>query len=471
MNPPAADARARQVATTCRDLGAQPGLPIAEHLPEDQILDTSHDLGGTYRPRVSTPATTLWTFLPQGLDPDHSCAQAVDRLIAHRAAEGLPDCSDDTGASCKARARLPEGLLHELVRQVGRGQSDKADRHWLWKGRRVKVVDGTGLSMPDTADNQEAYPQPKNIKPGVGFPLLRLVVIFCLATGTALEAAMGRHRGKGTGAVSLFRDIDDVLGAGDVLLGGRNFSSYWEVARAQRRGVDVVVRRHAGRRPLPFRGRGRAACDRREGWRKPPRPSWMTPEGYESYPEWLPLRAVRVVVRQRGFRTRLVLVTALPDAAAYRASDLAELYRRRWQAELNLRWLKTVLQMDVLRGQSPDAVRKEVWAHLLVYNLVRAPMGQAAVGVRPDELSFTGALHAVNAFLPKLEGARAAAEASRLWARLVRMIGRRRVGDRPDRYEPRVVKRRPKNYPKLPVPRAEARRQLGDNAKETAKKG
>ena len=141
-------------------------------------------------------------------------------------------------------------LLHELVRQVGRGQSDKADKQWLWKGRHVKVVDGTGLSMPDTAANQKEYPQPEKIKPGVGFPLMRLVVIFCLSTGTALEAAMGRHRGKGTGEVSLFRAIDDVIDPGDVLLGDRNFSSYWGVARAKRRGVDVVVRRHAGRRPV-----------------------------------------------------------------------------------------------------------------------------------------------------------------------------------------------------------------------------
>jgi len=174
-----------------------------------------------------------------------------------------------------------------------------------------------------------------------------------------------------------------------------------------------------------------------------------------------------VDVRQKGFRTkRYVLVTTLTDAAAYGANDLAELYRRRWQAELNLRSLKTTLQMDVLRGQSPDIVRKEVWAHLLAYNVVRALMARAAAaeGVRPDELSFTGALHALNAFLPRLQGARTEEEASRLGTRLLRLIGRRRVGDRPDRYEPRKIKRRPKNYGRLNEPRQQARKRMAEKA-------
>jgi hypothetical protein len=472
MNHPATDALARQVATTCRDLVAQPGLPLAEHLPEDLILDLFRDQGGTFRDRVYTPATTLWTFLHQCLDADHSCEQAVDRLAAHRAAAGLPDCSEDTGGYCKARARLPESLPHELVRQTGRAQMDKAEEQWLWKGRQVKVVDGTGLSMPDTPDNQEGYPRPQEIPAGVGFPLLRLVVVFCLSAGTVLDAALGRWSGKGTGEVSLFRSLDDVLDPGDVLLGDRIYSTFWEVARAWGRGADVVMRLHGGRKKEPFRSRRLAG--RRVGWRKPPRPSWMTAAAYESYPEWIKLRVAQVPVRVPGFRTQCYqLVTTLPATAAYTPRDLAELYRRRWQAELNLRSLKTILQMDVLRGKSPDIVRKEVWMHLLAYNVVRALMGQAAarVGVRPDQLSFTGALHAVTAFLPRLQGARTATEAERLWSRLLARIGRRRVGDRPNRYEPRKVKRRPKNYTRLTRPRAEERRRLRDGTSEEITKG
>jgi putative transposase len=328
-------------------------------------------------------------------------------------------------------------------------------------------VDGTGLSMPDTPANQKEYPQSEKIPAGIGFPLLRLVVIFCLSVGTVLDAAMARHAGKGTGEVSLFRAIDDVLGPGDVLLGDRIYSTFWDVARLRARGVDVVMRLHAGRREVWFRGRGHGTGNRRVWWTKPQRPSRMTEEEYATYPKEVRLRAARVDVRQRGFRTRrYVLITTLTDATAYPAADLAALYRRRWQAELNLRSLKAVLQMDVLRGKSPDIVRKEVWAHLLAYNVVRAVMAQAAaqVGVRPDQLSFTGALHAVNAFLPKLQGARTEAEAARLWCRLLRLLGRRRVGDRPDRYEPRRIKRRPKNYGRLNEPRPQARKRMAERA-------
>jgi DDE family transposase len=457
----------RQVADTCRELVARPGLPFADCLPAEQVHEAFRQLGGSFRECVYTPAVTLLTFLGQCLDPDPSCQQAVDRLLAYRAARGLPDCSGDTGAYCKARLRLPEGLLRELTRRAGRGLMDSAEDRWLWKGRRVKVVDGTGLSMPDTPANQAAYPQPRAIPAGLGFPLLRLVVVFCLSSGAALDAAMGPYQGRGTGEVSLFRGLGDVLAPGDVLLGDRIYCNYWDVARAQARGVDVVMRLHPGRKKVWFRGRGHSTANRRTWWTRPQRPARMAEEEYETYPREIPLRAVRVDVRQRGFRTRrYVLVTTLRDPAAYPAGDLAALYRRRWQAELNLRSLKTTLQMDILRGQSPGVARKEVWGHLLAYNLVRGLMAQAAraTGARPDEVSFTGAVQATNAFLPKLQGARTAEEASRLWRRLVELIGRRRVGGRPDRVEPRRVKRGRKGYARLRVPRAEARRRLMQDA-------
>ncbi len=473
MDHPAPQALARQVKGACRDLVAQPGLPLAAHLPGQQIRDTFGALGGTCRERAYTPATTLWALIHQCLDADHSCEQAVDRLLAYRAACGLPDCSGDTGAYCKARARLPEGLPHEPVRQTGRAAMDKAESPWLWKGRHVKVVDGTGRSMPDTPENRGEYPQPTEVPAGIGFPLLRPVVVFSLAVGTVLDAAMARWSGKKTGEVSLFRTLDDILGPGDVLLGDRLYANYWDVGRARARGADVVVRQHAGRWPVKFRGRGDGSGSRRVGWKRPARPAWMTPEEYETYPEWIKMRALRVVVRQRGFRTKCrVVETALLDGAAYPTEDVAGLYRRRWQAELNLRPLRTILQMGVLRGKSPGVVRKEVWGHLLAYNLVRGLRARAAAraGVRPDELSFTGALHALSAFLPWLQGARAAEEAERLWGRLLALLGRRRVGDRPDRYEPRKVKRRPKNYAKLMVPRAEDRRRLRDGVSDEVTK-
>jgi len=464
----------RTVAGACRALIRHPGLPFAEHLPAEQIHQAFRQAGGVFRERIFTPAVTLWTFLSQVLDADHTCRQAVARLLAWRTAVGLPPCSADNGAYCKARGRLPEAMLADLTRQAGGGLLEKADEPWLWKGRRVKIVDGTGLSMPDTPANQKEYPQSKKIPAGVGFPLMRLVVVFSLAVGTVLDAAMGRFRGKGSGELSLFRSIlDAVLEAGDVLLGDRLYSDFWDVARVKARGADVVLRLHAGRAPVRFRGRGHSTANRRVWWHKPQRPSWMSEAEYATYPEWLRLRAVRVTVRQRGFRTRrLVLVTTLLDARDVTLSDLAELYRRRWQAELYLRSLKTTLQMDILRGQTPEMVRKEVWAHLLVYNVVRTLMAQAAraAAVRPDEVSFTGALQTVNAFLPNLRSARTAEEVRRLCLVLLGAIAQHRVGNRPDRYEPRAVKRRPKKFPRLKEPRAEARRRLREGAKRAGKK-
>jgi hypothetical protein len=435
------------------------GLPFAEHLPAGLIHCTARRLGVAFRDRIYTPAVTLLTFLSQVLDHDHSCRQAVARLLAFRSARGLPPCSPDTGAYCKARKRLSEPLLKELTRDTGQRVAKQAPTAWLWHGRAVKVVDGSSLSMPDTPANQRAYPKQKGLPAGVGFPLLRLVVIFNLATGTVLEAAMGRWSGRGTGELSLFRSLWDQIQPGDVLLGDRLYGDFWTLARAWVKGADVVARPTGAREAIRFDGR--RASDLRVCWLKPSRPKWLSREEYNRLPKYLYLRAVRVVVRQRGFRTRrLVLVTTLRDTAAVSRADLADLYRRRWQAELNLRSLKQALQMDILRGHSPQMVRKEVWAHLLVYNLVRQVMVHAAVaaGVRADELSFTGAVQTLNAFLPEMRAVQTAEDAQVLWEVLLWAVAEHRVGDRPDRVEPRAVKRRPKPYPRLDEPRATARR-------------
>jgi Transposase DDE domain len=453
------------------ELRQAPGLPFAEHLPTDLIHRTAGRLGVSFRDRVYTPAVTLLTFLSQVLDPDHSCRQAVARLLAFRSARGLRPCSPDTGAYCKARGRLPEPLLRELTRDTGRRVAEQAPAAWRWKGRPVQVVDGTGLSMPDTPANQKAYPKSRKLPAGVGFPLLRLVVVFSLAAGTVLEAALGRRSGKGTGEQSLFRGLWEQFRPGDVLLADRLYGDFFTLARARQRGIDVVTRPAAGREPIRFHGR--RADDLRLCWIKPPRPDWMGRREYDQLPRYLHLRAVRVLVRQPGFRTkRLALVTTLTDAAAVTGADLAELYRRRWQAELNLRALKQTLQMDVLRGKSPEMVRKEVWAHLLVYNLVRLVMAQAAAaaGVRADAVSFTGALQTLNAFLPEMRAVRTAADARVLWEVLLWAVGEHRVGHRPDRYEPRAVKRRPKNFPRLSQPREAARRRLRRGARRARRK-
>lgn len=290
------------------------------------------------------------------------------------------------------------------------------------------------------------------------------MVIFSLAVGTVLDAAFAPYQGKGTGELSLFRTLLGQVHPGDILLAGRNFCTYWEVAAVLARGADVVLRLHGGRREINFRlARRLGPGDRLVWWKRPTRPEWMSREDYRKVPEQLRIRGVQVRVRRRGFRVKkLVVATTLRDPAVASREEIADLYRARWQAELDLRSLKETLQMDVLRGRSPRMGRKELWGHLLVYNLVRSLMAQAAraSGQKPRQVSFKGALQTFNAFWPLLKGARSEAEALRLWLAMIRAMGQHEVANRPDRYEPRKVKRRPKNFGRLNEPRVQARRRL-----------
>jgi Transposase DDE domain len=452
--------RCRQVRRLRDDLAQAPGLPFADLLPAEQVEQALREERVTFRDRLFTPLVTLWVFLFQVLNPDGSCRAALDRFLAWRTARRLPPCSSDPSAYCKARGRLPEGLLTRLTRDTGRRIQDEAPAAWRWQGRPVKVVDGTTVSMPDTPENQAAYPQSPSQKPGLGFPLARLVVLFSLAVGTVLDAALGRYQGKQTGETALFHTLHDSLEAGDILLADRYYGSYWELALLRQRGVDLVTRLHQRRRADFRTGRRLGREDHVVTWAKPQRPGWLDAATYAALPGQLEVREVRVRVGQAGFRTRvLVAVTTLLDGAAFPGSDLAVLYRMRWLAELDLRALKQTLAMDVLRCQSPGLVRKEVWAHLLAYNLVRGLMAQAAreAKVLPVQLSFKGAVQAVNAFAAVWQAARPV-DREEVCRRLRAAVAEHRVGDRPNRSEPRARKRRPKEYALLNHPRGKARK-------------
>src|SRR5579884_3289207 len=240
--------RTRQVRCLHQQFAQAPALPFADVLPAAEVEQALRDEEVTFRHRLFPPLVTLWVFLSQVLDPDHSCRQAVSRFLAWRAARGLAPCSADTGAYCKARARLPEGVLARLTRASGRRLQDQAPPPWHWEGRPVKLVDGTTLSMPDTPANQKAYPQSGSQKAGIGFPIVRVVVLFSLAVGTVLDAALGRYQGKRTGETSLYHSLHDNLEAGDILLADRYYGSYWEIALAKERGADMVCRLHQRRR-------------------------------------------------------------------------------------------------------------------------------------------------------------------------------------------------------------------------------
>jgi hypothetical protein len=444
-----------QASQLRQQLERAPDLPFAQLLDRDTVEQALDAEQVSFRERLFSPVVTLWVFLSQVLDADQCCRAAVARFCAWRVARQLAPCSPDPSAYCKARGRLPEGVLSRLARLVGQRVQQQLPSPWLWNGHPLKVVDGTTVSMPDTPANQQEYPQPSSQKPGLGFPLVRLVVLFSLTVGTALDAALGRYKGKQTGETALFHSLQDNLETGDILLADRYYCSYWEIAFALQRGADMVCRLHQRRRADFRRGRRLGPDDHVVSWSKPSRPQWMDEATYAALPETLTIREVRVRVAIAGFRTKvLVVATTLVDGAVMPRADVALLYRLRWYAELDLRALKQTLQMDILRGQTPEMVRKEIWAHLLAYNLIREQMAAAArsKNLYPVQLSFKGAVQAVNAFLGSMWQA-AAEELAAVCRRLLEVIGSYLLEERPNRSEPRARKRRPKPYPFLKEPR------------------
>jgi hypothetical protein len=439
------------------------GLPFSDVLSAAMVMQAMQAAGVVDDEHIYTATIVMWMFLSQVLSADPACRAAVARLIAHRLAEGEKPCSARTGAYCQARQRLPEAVFAECVRQTGRALEAEAQQQWRWKGRNVKIADGTTCSMPDTPANQEAYPQPKSQKPGVGFPLLRLLAVFSLATGIVQEMRFCRFAGKHQSELGMLRELWDQFVAGDVLLADRYLCSWFEIAMLQEMGVDVVMRLHQ-KRDVDFRrGKRLGRNDHVVEWVKPShRPDWMDAETYTALPKKLVMREICVRITQNSFRTKEVIaVTTLRDGETYPADEIAALYRARWHAELDLRSLKATMQMDVLRGKTPAIVRKEIWVHALAYNLIRTVMAQAAerFGILPRTISFKGALQTVLAFQPQLASAKPA-EFSGLITALWQAIISHRVGDRPDRCEPREKKRRPKPYKLLTKPRREARKAL-----------
>lgn len=462
MADPTRTGATSQFGALFRSLVLDPALLMDRVLDAEALAAAVAREVGRTSERIFTPLVTLAVFLSQILAADHSCRAAVARLLAWRAGRGLRPCSPDTGAYCKARARLPEALLSRLVRETADRLQAAAPEPWLWRGRRVVLVDGTTVSMPDTPENQAAYPQHFRQRRGCGFPIARVVVLLSLATGAALDAAMAPWAGKLTGENALLRSMRRRLRRGDILLADGYYCSYQEVAALLAEGIDVVMRQHGGRKTDLRRGRKLGREDHVVGWERGRiRRPWMGLPEFRALPRELLLRELRVRVDKPGFRSRvLVVVTSLTDAAAFPAGELAALYRRRWHAELDIRSVKSAMGMDVLRCKTPAMVRKEVYGHLLAYNLIRGAMAEAASrrGASPRELSFQGARQTIEAFRGELGCA--AGDGERLIEAALTAIAAHRVGDRPDRVEPRVVKRRPKAYPRMQVPRALARKRL-----------
>lgn len=441
-------------------------LPFSDILTEKLVAQALTALSKDWLDRIFSPLVTLWVFLGQVLSADHSCRAAVARLIAHRLARGQGPCSADTGAYCQARKRLPEKFFSAAACLVGRALDAKAKELWLWKGRRVYMFDGTTVTMPDTSENQQAYPQVYNQKPGLGFPIARVGAITSLWCGAIVNLGFCRYAGKGQGEVSLLRRLWNVLLPGDVLLADSLIANWTNIFLLQSRGIELVSRLNKAHRKADFRrGQRLGDNDHIVRWFKPTSIRSLDRKTYQALPEYITIRETRIRVVQPGFRTKsFVVVTTLMDAQHTTKEDLATLYRARWNNELDLRSIKSTMQMRDLRCKTPELVRKEVWTHILAYNLIRTLMAQAAEkhDIAPRSISFKGAVQSLEAFQPLLDfqTARDSAHTSRLYHCLLDAIATHRVADRPDRFEPRVKKHRRNHYGWLTKPRAEMKRKM-----------
>lgn len=385
-----------------------------------------------------------------------SCREALRGFQAWLLLEEGKTVSPNTAAYCKARAKLRLPDIQEANRRAV-NQMGKACP-WLWHGRRVMAVDGTGLSMPDTPENQLAWPQPKRVKPGCGFPVMRVCALFSLATGALAGLAHGSLR---VHERTLYRTLWRLLGKGDVLLGDRGFCAFADFYLLSIKGVDCVMRKNGRRKNSPVIKR-LAKNDHIVAWSKSRiRPKWLPERTWLGLPESILVREVKVNVQNPGFRTQTIFVaTTLLDSREYAASCLADLYWRRWSIELFFRDIKTTMGMDVLRCLKPKMVEMEVWMYVLAYNLVRAVMMEAALksGVPLDRISFKGTLSTLRQWCPFMALPGLAKEARpALHAQMLLCIARDKLPNRPGRNEPRARKRRPKAYQLLNKPRAQFR--------------
>ena len=330
------------------------------------------------------------------------------------------------------------------------------------KGLHAKLVDGFTFTMPDTLENQEAFPQLSSQSPGVGFPIARACAVISLATASVCDVAIGPYEGKETGENALLRDMLDMFDVGDVVVFDRYYCSFMMLALLVLGGAHVCTRLHQ-RRPSDFRrGCRLGKDDHLITWDRPARPSWMSEEQYDHIPETLTLRELRFIVTVPGRRTETItVVTTLTDPKAYPAEDIATLYSLRWNVELDIRDIKQTLGLDHARCKTPDMVRRELWVTMLAYNLIRKVMATSATihDKQPRGLSFTSACQTVLASWMLLSTG-AVRDASALWGAALTSIAAHEVANRPGRIEPRVLKRRRHRYPLMQRPRERLRAEL-----------
>ena len=443
----------------------RPGLPFAEVLSAEAIERAFTENDALFgQDDIFCTQIVLWAFLAQVLrgGKGAACAAAVADIATYMQQTGGRVPSGDTGDYCRARSKLDLATLRGLTAQVAQQLEDGAEPSWLWHGLHAKLIDGFTFTMPDTPENQQAFPQQKSQRPGAGFPIARACAVLSLATAAIHDLNIAPYEGKETGESALLRGILDSLKEGDVAVFDRCFCSFMMLAILRLGGVHFCARLHQ-RRPGDFRqGQRLGKDDHLVTWLRPKRPPWMSEELYEQIPEMMTLRELRFQVTIPGRRTEtLTVVTSLTDPEVYSKGDIPELYGYRWNAELDIRDIKQTLGLDHVRCKTPDMVRRELWVTLLAYNLVRKLIATAAAvhARQPRQLGFTLACQTIlSSWMLLATGA--CRDVRQLWRLALERIAANEVANRPGRIEPRMIKRRRDHYPLMHDPRRQLREEL-----------
>lgn len=432
----------------------QVGAVFEKFIP--QALLKPARAGAMSRQRLFSKENTFWAFFSQVLDADGGCKEVIRKLQSYASIKGVKVPSSSTAAYCAARKKLDEQMLCEILEHTA-AMLEEMPETGLMNNRRVIVVDGTGISMPDTSANQEIWPQSSTQKLGCGFPMARICACFSLNSGALLSYALGNKKNH---ELPLFRQQWNTFKRGDILLGDKGFCSYFDTAKLKELGVDTVVTL-ARRAPVSASGslKKLGPDDLLISWQRPvynTRLSYSI-EAWAKLPEELILRQIKVTVKYPGFRTQIFyIVTTLLDAVQYPAEELAELYFKRWDVELFFRDIKTTMGMDILRCKSPEMIRKEILMHFIAYNCIRRLMCEAVkeVDLKTRVVSFKGSVQALRNWEPHLNQAKISRpERFRLISDLYEAMTNSPIIQRPGRSEPRCLKRRKKNYQLMTLPR------------------
>ena len=440
------------------------GLPFGRLLTRERVLSALKDTGHEYRQGVFCPLVTLWGWLSQSLSQDTSLNEAVSRILVHRIANGLPACSASSASYSNARSRFPLSAMKRLTLDIGRDVHGSADDAWRWRDRDVYLADGTGLSMPDTIENQAVFPQAKTQSPGIGFPIMRAVAIISLPTGAVVDFAYAKHSGKGTGEGKLFRGMLDCRKRGDIIVADRLYPSYVTVAALQKRGIDIVSVSHVGRNVDFNEGIQLGEKDHIVAWHKQRFQKRIDREEFDSLPDTVLVREFVIEIESRdGGKEPAIVVSTITDPSVPQ-KELSDLYWQRWNCEIDLRSIKQSMHMDILRCKTPEMVVKEIYCHLLAWNLLRGVMTESAKrnGVMPRQLSVKGTMQAVESFTPAMM---TTDSGEMLYNAMLTTVAAHRVGNRPGRLEPRFKKHRPSWKKYMTIPRSQSRRRLAAEAK------